>query len=103
MSNLPEFVNFTIQANGKTYWAIPDIANEGCEGCSFTRESAKFCRDVSRSNALTHNGDEDAIYPCNAGQPNSKAHSIVFVHPRFVKSITAKLVTHRLEQAHKEY
>jgi len=104
MSNappLPEFVKFTIQAKGTTYWAIHDTGG-GCDDCSFYSETALFCRKVADSNNVTFADGMRTSYPCNGGTASGGDDTVVFVHPRFVKSITAKLVAHRLSPAHKE-
>lgn len=102
MDNLPEFVKFTIRAKGTTYWAVPDIREKGCSDCSFDRESAAFCSKVADDNKVIYADGMRAPYPCNGGLSTFTNDTVVFAHPRFVKSITAKLVAHRLQQAHKE-
>lgn len=93
---LPEFVRFTVQAKGTTYWAVPDLGQEGCDGCAFKHESALFCSRVADANKIIYADGMRASYPCNGGLSSFTNDTVVFVHPRFVKSITAKLVAHRL-------
>lgn len=102
MSDLPEFVRFTVQARGKTYWAIPDVNEEGCDQCAFKHESALFCAKVADSNKVISADGMRTVHPCHGGTSPLVNDTVVFIHPRFVKSITAKLVAHRLSQAHKE-
>lgn len=96
MDELPEFVEGTIEVKGRTYWKVPSISTNKCTDCSFNAQSISFCKklptEVPNGAWACHTNDVFKI-----GTPRG---TLIFIHPRYSKKYTAKLVAKRMEGNH---
>lgn len=93
MDELPEFVIDTMEFNGRTYWKVPSLSISKCVDCSFNAQPISFCKKLPTKM-------DDGTWACHAHDlftMGAHRKTVIFIHPRYVKAYTAKLVIKRME------